>query len=154
MPHPNPELNRRRRPLARMFLALCACDGGSPGGVLGSNVTACTLVTPADVEAVMGAAAGRGSETVGVDGITTCQYRLASGSHSVLVRLSRRIGDQEHAAFPFNGAERVAGLGDDAKYVGHAVPAGEPATYDAGSALSVIEGTVEVLDLLPPRAIG
>lgn len=130
---------------ATVAILLAACAGcGDSGTPSAADLAACDLITASDVESVTGASTPAGSETKGVDGITTCQYSAPDGSHSVLVRVSPKIGDQEHAAFPFSDAQSVPGLGDDATFAERAVPAGEPSGYDPGSALSALDGKVEI----------
>jgi hypothetical protein len=106
--------------------------------------SACSLITGADVQEVLGGPTRPQGETSGVDGVTTCQYAANDGSHSVLVRVSPKLGREEHQAFPFDSVEEVTGLGDDARFAWHAVQAGETAGFDPGSALSVLKGTVEI----------
>jgi hypothetical protein len=86
------------------------------------------------VNAVLGTSVGAGEPGEGPSNhITTCMYSDAS----LLIRVSPEIGDQEHAAYPFESPQPVPGLGDDALF--SKTSSGTPT-----SALSVLKGTVEI----------
>jgi hypothetical protein len=122
---------------------LAGCGGGS-GDSPKAALAACSLVTAADIQEATGTPTGAGNAITGERGVTTCSYSAQDGSHTILVRVSSGLGEQEHAAFPFAESEPVAGLGDDAKFAQQAKPAGETAAGDFGSALSVLKGKVEI----------
>jgi hypothetical protein len=106
---------------------------------------ACSIATKADVEAALGKPVGTGEAMKGpVEDITTCDYRTADGSAWVKIRLSPKVGASEHAAFPFQDAKPVPGLGDDAKYARNAATDEETAKLDVGSALSVRKGKAAI----------
>jgi hypothetical protein len=96
-----------------------------------ANLTACGVITQADVQDVLGTSVEPGDGSEGPSAhITLCMYSAAG----VLIRLSPEIGAQEHAAFPFDNPKPVAGLGDEALF----------AKTETGTALSVLKGTVEI----------
>jgi hypothetical protein len=83
---------------------------------------------------VLGQSVGPGDASEGPSNhITLCNYTAAA----LLVRVSPEIGDQEHAAFPFENPQKVSGVGDDALFA--KTSSGTPT-----SALSVLKGKVEI----------
>jgi hypothetical protein len=136
--------------LSAVLLVSCGSGGGEPSGKSGGRttpdgrtetvsppskrageITACSLVTLADVEEVAAATVTPGTAQDGPSNhITLCQFQAAG----LLVRVSPEIGDQEHAAFPFEDPKAVPGLGDDALI----------ANTNPGVALSVLKGSVEI----------
>jgi Protein of unknown function (DUF3558) len=119
-------------------------DPGQPTDPAPPSVTACGLVTQAELEGFVGAALTGGEETEGAQGVTTCAYLTVENLYAVSIMLNTETGDQQHAGFPFADPQPVTGLGDDAKFAAQAEMPGETSPYDSGSVLSVLHGSVVI----------
>jgi hypothetical protein len=118
-------------------------DPGQPTDPAPPSVTACGLVTQAELEGILGASLTGGEETEGAEGVTTCAY-LTENLKAVSIMLNTATGEEQHAGFPFADPQPVTGLGDDAKFAAQAKMPGDTSPYDSGSVLSVLVGSVVI----------
>jgi Protein of unknown function (DUF3558) len=119
-------------------------DPGQPADPAPPGVTACGLVTQAQLESILGASLTGGEETEGAQGVTTCAYLTTENLSAVSIMLNTATGEQQHAGFPFADPQPVTGLGDDAKFAAQAELPGETSPFDSGSVLSVLQGPVVI----------